>query len=407
MDLPGIYISDYQYDLPEEAIAQYPLADRDRSRLLVAAGGRITETRFYRIADHLPKDSLLVCNDTRVIFSRLLFQKDTGAQIEIFCLDPLSPGPDIGEALRSGPGCEWNCMVGNAKKWKKGALSLKTETEGDTIVLKAIRTGEGSGHWTVRFEWNNPDYCWAQILDIFGKAPLPPYIKRASGASDRICYQTVYAANEGSVAAPTAGLHFTPGLMKNLEDQGIRHTNLTLHVGEGTFKPVSTPLVNDHSMHSERISISRETLEEIAGHIDALVSVGTTSLRTLESLYWVGVRSMLTGNSVQDFVLGQWEPYQKNLPQDIPPAEAFKALLSGMEKEQIEVLRGETSLIIVPVYRVRTSGALITNFHQPRSTLLLLVAAFAGPIWREAYNYALDNNFRFLSYGDACLFFRQ
>jgi S-adenosylmethionine:tRNA ribosyltransferase-isomerase len=404
---PDIHIEDYSYSLPEEYIAQYTLAIRDRSRLLVVNGNDITESHFYKIADFLPGNSLLVWNDTRVIHSRLIFQKDTGARIEIFCLESISPSGDMDAALRSGSGCEWKCMVGNAKKWKRGKLCMETNWGGKTVSLTATKIIGDEGHWTVKFDWNEPVLSWSEVLEIFGRVPLPPYIKREPGESDSSRYQTIYAANRGSVAAPTAGLHFTDEVIMSLNAKNIRHSEITLHVGEGTFKPVSSSLIADHTTHSERIIIKRDELEKILNSAEDIVAVGTTSLRTLESIYWLGVKTMANHALPEPFSLSQWEVYDTNLPQDIPVEQALEALLSQMKSNHIEELAGETKLIIVPGYKVRTAKALITNFHQPRSTLLLLVAAFAGPSWRNAYNYAIEQDFRFLSYGDACLFFRK
>jgi S-adenosylmethionine:tRNA ribosyltransferase-isomerase len=407
MNYRDIQISDYHYALPEDSIAQYPLAVRDMSRVLVAKGGHCSEICFRDIANHLPADSLLVCNDSRVIPSRLIFRKATGAYIEIFCLQPVSPSPEITMALRSGPGCEWKCMVGNARKWKKEDLSLQTLVDGEMLVLTARKTMSEAGHWTVRFEWNLTLYCWADILEIFGRVPLPPYIKRAPGESDKTCYQTMYAVQEGSVAAPTAGLHFTESVMKSLSEKGILRTNLTLHVGEGTFKPVSSPEISSHMMHKEFITVTQSALENIIGHCGRMISAGTTSLRALESFYWAGVKTMVSGTLQQNVSIGQWEVYESGLPQDIRCEDAFRALLEGMRRKGWQELLGETSLIIVPGYAIRTANTLITNFHLPQSTLLLLVAAFAGPAWKKVYDHALAHDFRFLSYGDACLFHRD
>jgi S-adenosylmethionine:tRNA ribosyltransferase-isomerase len=407
MDYSQIYIEDYSYPLPEDSIAQYTLADRDRSRLLVVKGDDISESQFFRIADLLPENSLLVLNNTRVLHSRLIFHKETGAHIEVFCLEPLFPSREIKHALGAPSGCEWRCMVGNAKKWKKGALSLNIDFIERPFSLYANKVSGDEGTCTIRFTWDHPDLVWSQVMESCGRVPLPPYIKREPGESDNLRYQTIYARNDGSVAAPTAGLHFTDEVLRSFEVKNIKRAELTLHVGEGTFKPVTASSVAGHVMHNEKIIIHRSEIEKMLDPAFNIVSVGTTSMRTLESLYWLGVKTLMNIALPDNPLLRQWEPYQDNLLQNVSVRGSMESLLDYMTKKNIDVMTAETELIIVPGYKIRMVDMLITNFHQPRSTLLLLVAAFAGPIWRKAYDYALDNNFRFLSYGDACLFYRK
>jgi S-adenosylmethionine:tRNA ribosyltransferase-isomerase len=407
MDLSDIHIKDYTYPLPEERIAQFPLEERDRSRLLVIKGEDLHDTRFINIPNLLPENSLLVWNDTRVIHARLVFNKETGARIEVFCLEPVLPSREISKALEAGPGCQWKCMVGNARKWKTGLIESALELDGHSFVLKAKKISESDGIWTINFDWDQADLNWSQILEISGKVPLPPYINRDPEEKDNLRYQTVYAANNGSVAAPTAGLHFTDEIIEKLQLKGIQHAGITLHVGAGTFKPVTVPSVTDHTMHSEQIIIKYGELEKCLAMYDNIVSVGTTTLRTLESLYWFGVKVMMNDSLPDHLILDQWETYQNNILQDVPVQKALETLLEHMNRRGIKELAGETKLMIVPGYKVRMPNVLITNFHQPHSTLLLLVAAFAGPAWRKAYEFALKNGFRFLSYGDACLFFRN
>lgn len=397
-------IADYTYDLPADRIAQHPLSIRDASKLLVMKGTSITEDRFSSLPSWLPEQTLLAWNNTRVIHARLLFFKETGACIEIFCLEPHGDLREINAALQARHSCEWKCLIGNAKKWKEGPLTMPLES--DHNVLKAYKIREEQGQYVVRFEWTDAQLQWSDVLEMAGRVPLPPYISREAGAEDNLRYQTVYARNDGSVAAPTAGLHFSDDLIKTLEKKGIQHVNLTLHVGAGTFKPVTTERVADHRMHAEQIILKKEELHKLATHEGPLLAVGTTSLRSLESFYWQGVK-LLSGQPVTlPFELEQWECYDAGWLQNTGRREAFDALYDYSCVNRLEEIYGETRLMIIPSYRVRTADILLTNFHQPASTLLLLVAAFAGEQWREAYAFALDHGFRFLSYGDACLFFR-
>ncbi len=400
--VPDIRIDDYVYELPASLIADYPLAQRDQSKLLISRNGQLSESRFHQIDQFLDPDSMLIMNNTRVVQARLLFAKPSGARVEIFCLEPLYPVADMERALSQGPAVEWKCLVGQAKKWKSGKLSH----ENQEVTFWAELIEKTDDHYRIRFSWKPDHLSFGQVLELAGHTPLPPYIKRAAELTDRQTYQTVYARARGSVAAPTAGLHFTEELFKKLRQKGLSCHALTLHVGAGTFKPVSTETIGRHQMHQEQFHAGRPLIEAIANHDGPLVAVGTTSMRTLESLYWTGVRLLAGDVPASGYVhLTQWFPYSWD---GVVPsrAEAMRSILDWLDREGLDGVHGETSLIIVPGYRFHVVDTLITNFHQPRSTLLLLVAAFTGPIWKDAYQYALDNGFRFLSYGDSCLFFK-
>ena len=390
----NIRIEDYDYPLKESLIAKYPLKQRDHSKLLFYNHGKISQHQFSEAPGLLPADSLLVFNETRVVQARLLFQKATGARIEIFVLKPHNQ--DIQEAFQNYGGGEWECFVGNAKKWKEGKLTLT----GDDFELKATRKEQIGNAYIIHFEWDK-DKTFAQILEKAGEIPLPPYIKREPEKSDRTRYQTVYARNNGSVAAPTAGLHFTQDTLKRLERKNIQKTGVTLHVGAGTFKPVSENTIGEHEMHTEQIVVSKNTLKQLRDENQRIVAVGTTSVRTLESLYWYAVKLM--ENSSATFTIEQWYPYDNKLQHLPTKTEALNLLINKLENEQEENLRGETQLIIAPGYDYKIVDAMFTNFHLPKSTLLLLVAAYLGNDWRHVYDYALANNFRLLSYGDSCL----
>jgi S-adenosylmethionine:tRNA ribosyltransferase-isomerase len=400
-----ISIEDYTYDLPAERIASYPLEKRDESALLYYHDGITQKRSFQDIARLLPEESLLVFNNTKVVQARLLFQKDTGAHIEIFCLEPAGEIKDIQLAFQEKKSSSWFCLVGNAKKWKQGSLSIKTINGLELKVTKGERLKDG---YVIHFQWNNESVSFAEILEDAGKTPLPPYISRNAEESDKERYQTIFARHSGSVAAPTAGLHFTDEVLKNLRKKNIETTHVTLHVGAGTFKPVSTQTMKDHEMHNEQIMISRHTIQLLKKHFGGdIISVGTTSLRTLESIYWLGVK-LMQGYTFGDdgFSIRQWEPYENQeniLPESV---DAINTVLDYMDKVKMDTIHGETSLIILPGYKVKMANILITNFHQPRSTLLLLVAAFVGDDWKKIYNFALANDFRFLSYGDSCLLFK-
>ena len=398
-------ISQFNYNLPPEKIAFFPAAERDESKLLVRRGDGITTDVFRNIGDYLDPGTLLVFNNTRVVRARLLFRKASGAVIEILCLEPLNPR-DYAESFASHGPVEWKCIAGNLKKWKKDNLSLASGSGDETVILNAVRAGlEGDDALRIRFSWDRSDLCFGQVLEMAGHIPLPPYINRADTKEDSVSYQTVYSSVDGSVAAPTAGLHFTPRLLSELEDRSIGKAEITLHVGAGTFKPVKATNLYEHEMHREHFVISRRCLADLKGNTGNITAVGTTTVRTLESLYWMGVR-VLGGYlpSDENFSIDQWEPYGKE--SDIPAGLALSALEKAMDEEGTEYINGSTSLIIVPGYRFRMIKGLITNFHQPGSTLLLLVAAWTGESWKDIYTFALQNNFRFLSYGDSSLLYR-
>lgn len=395
----NISIEEYNYPLPDNRIARYPLQQRDQSKLLVWNKGKLSESQFFHLPQFLPTDSLLVFNNTKVIHARLLFQKTTGSTIEIFCLEPTTLS--IIDAFAQTERCEWMCFIGNNKKWKEGALHRTITIEGREIVLSAER-GEAVGNaWMVTFSWNG-GCSLSEIIDQAGVIPLPPYLHRDAEQSDNERYQTVYAEHQGSVAAPTAGLHFTDRVFADLEKQGIETEFITLHVGAGTFKPVTTATIGEHEMHVEKVQITRDNLLHILHHSGNLIAVGTTTVRTLESLYWFGVK--LSQNSSLDAMhLLQWDPYQLE-ELHIDSKEALHNVLEWMEQHDTDHLDGDTQLMIAPGYHYHIINGIVTNFHQPKSTLLLLVSALIGDAWKECYHYALDHEFRFLSYGDSCLF---
>ena len=399
-ELKHIPIADYDYPLPDERIARYPLAERDQSKLLAVTSEGIAEHRFFELPQLLPADALLVFNDTKVIHARLLFRKETGATIEIFCLEPYRMA--ISESFEQRERCSWVCFIGNNKKWKEGVLSGRWQADGGEFVLSATRREAVGNAWVVDFSWTG-GASFAEVIEKAGVIPLPPYLGRDAEESDATRYQTVYAHYEGSVAAPTAGLHFTDRVIGRLHDKGIDTEYLTLHVGAGTFKPVSSEHIGDHEMHVEKIHVTADNLRHICAHRDtARVAVGTTSVRTMESLYWFGVQ--LRQNAELEYMhVSQWDPYTLD-DCGMDYAEAYGNILEWMERNGVEDMMGETQLMIAPGYRYRTITGMVTNFHQPKSTLLLLVSAFIGDRWKEAYRYALDHGFRFLSYGDSCLF---
>ncbi|MCX6276598.1 MAG: S-adenosylmethionine:tRNA ribosyltransferase-isomerase [Bacteroidetes bacterium] len=405
-DPTQIRIADYHYNLPEDRIAQFPLQERDESKLLIYRNRQISQDVFSNIACHLPEHSLLVFNNTRVIRTRLIFHKSTGAAVEIFCLEPLAPSAELQTAFLQKSGTTWKCLIGNLKRWKTGTLILQVISEGQTYNLSATRTSDlKDGSHSVLFEWDPPEISFSAVLELAGLTPLPPYINRTPEISDIDRYQTIYAAKDGSVAAPTAGLHFTEGVLESLRQKNIQSLNVTLHVGAGTFRPVITELIGDHLMHPEKIIVSRETIEQLLENIDRPVfAVGTTAARTLESLYWLGCR-LSNGDTLNHPIVSQWTPYQNNHSADIPSYQSLESLLKYLKKNDLDSYSGETRLMIVPGYRYRLLSGLITNFHVPQSTLLLLVAAMIGPVWKEVYDFALAKGYRFLSYGDACLFF--
>jgi S-adenosylmethionine:tRNA ribosyltransferase-isomerase len=395
-----IEIGDYSYILPEGRIAQYPIAARDRSKLLIYKNGLISEDQFCHLPSFLEDTDMLVFNNTRVIKARLLFQKETGAGIEILLLEPLNSG-DYNAALYAQRSCSWVCMVGNLKKWKAGPLRKKITAGNVIIILTAEKAGSHGEHYIIRFSWD-ADVAFREIIGQAGTVPIPPYITREADDEDDLRYQTVYSRHDGSVAAPTAGLHFTAGLIEKIKHAGVSISELTLHVGAGTFKPVSADKIGEHEMHPEHFLIDLPFLERIIAHHGRIISVGTTPARTLESLYWTGVKIM-NGEKIPDekCVVEQWEPYDHASVVDSQTA--LKALRDYMIKDRIPILQASTKIIIVPGYKFRLVNGLITNFHLPKSTLLLLVAALIGDDWEKVYDYALKNKFRFFSYGDSSI----
>ena len=383
-----IYIADYNYPLPDERIAKYPLPERDHSKLLVYRDGHVSEDHFYNVGDYIAPHSLLVYNNTRVIQARLEFHKPTGARIEVFCLEPLAPH-DYQLSLGSTTGCTWKCMVGNVKKWHDEAIELKA----GNFTLRAYKEQTLGNTFAVRFEWSEENVSFAEILDAAGELPIPPYLNRKTEESDLRTYQTVYSRIKGSVAAPTAGLHFTDRVLDDLHQRGIETEEVTLHVGAGTFLPVKTADANEHTMHTEIIAVPREAIEHIKANLGHIVAVGTTSMRTLESLYFMGCKKAAS--------VAQFEPYDK--PYTLTTEKALQSLLDWMDETNQTTLHGETQIMIKPGYTFHVVDQLITNFHQPQSTLLLLVSAFVGGDWHTIYDYALSHDFRFLSYGDSSI----
>jgi S-adenosylmethionine:tRNA ribosyltransferase-isomerase len=400
-------IKDFTYSLLEERIAKYPLAERDASKLLIYKEEKIEEDIYRNIADHIPSDALLVFNDTKVVEARLLFQKSTGGVIEIFCLEPHQQYPDITIAMMQHEQVQWHCLIGGASKWKHGqVLEKKVNYNSKSLVLNARYIEKEVDSFIVELSWNDSTLSFAEVLHLFGAIPLPPYIKREAEISDAERYQTVYAHYEGSVAAPTAGLHFTNTVLQNLKEKNIDTDFITLHVGAGTFKPVKADVMKDHEMHAECFTVSKSTIQNIVDHLDKnIIAAGTTSLRTLESLYWLGVKQS-TVNSQQPMEIIQWEVYDHR-EKKIPTKEALENLIKWMDAKGLITLTAKTRAIIAPGYQFKIVNGLITNFHQPQSTLLLLVAAFIGENWRKVYTHALENNFRFLSYGDGSLLWKN
>lgn len=394
----AINIHDFDYDLPDERIAKYPLAERDASQLLVWQGGEIAHRRFRELPELLRGDEVLFFNNTKVIPARLLFRKETGSLIETFLLNPLEPAL-VEQAMRAAGTTTWACAVGNLKRWKDGqSLERELDIDGQKISLRATLASRQDQ--TVRYDWDGT-LPFARIVEACGEMPIPPYLNRKAEAADRATYQTVYSKREGAVAAPTAGLHFTPAVLESLKNKGVRLEELTLHVSAGTFKPVSADNALDHEMHAEQVAVTRENVEALAAG-RRVVAVGTTSMRTLESLYWFGVR--LLENPEADFNIGQYEPYSQD-PAGLPDLKMIaEKILDYMSRHGLTELHGNTQIYIVPGYPFRVVDALITNFHQPCSTLLLLVSAFTGgDSWKEIYRAALENGYRFLSYGDSSM----
>jgi S-adenosylmethionine:tRNA ribosyltransferase-isomerase len=404
LKMNDINISDYDYDLPDDRIAQYPVKERDGSRLLLFDGHNISSDIFKNIDKYIPDNSLLVFNNTRVIKARLLFQKKSGARIEIFCLEPISPA-DYELSFSSKSTVEWNCIIGNLKKWKTGILSVMFRYENKKYVLRAEKISSMAESWRIRFEWNNSNLTFGEIIESMGHTPLPPYINREDEKEDTDRYQTVYSSVRGSVAAPTAGLHFTADLIKRLHQKGIRQTEITLHVGAGTFQPVKAESISEHNMHCEHFFVTNDTIRELIRNHGKIIAVGTTSVRTIESLYWIGVKVLDNpGCNIDDLQVAQWEPYEKD--PDIPVKSSLTALSDLMVRRNYRAISASTRIIIIPGYKFRMIAGMITNFHQPKSTLLLLVSAWTGAAWHRIYEFALENRFRFLSYGDSSLLIR-
>jgi S-adenosylmethionine:tRNA ribosyltransferase-isomerase len=401
-----INLAEYTYVLPDSRIASFPAEKRDESLLLIRhADGRISQDHFRNLANHLEEDCHLVFNNSRVIPARLIFTKSSGSKIELLCLSPVKPGA-YDQALLSSSSCTWECMAGNLKRFKGATLQMQVRIFTKVLTLVAEKVKQTGNLLHIRFSWQDDKVTFAQILAAAGITPLPPYIKREPVEIDRERYQTIYSKHNGSVAAPTAGLHFTVGVFESLRRKNITFHEVTLHVGAGTFQPINTPSLHLHEMHAEFIQVSRDLVAGMAKLCKPLVAVGTTSVRTLETLYWLGVKILVRGDvPSEDLWLDQWEAY--DLPAESTSSAAFRALDHWLTLNGKTELYTTTRLMIVPGYRFRVVNTLITNFHQPGSTLLLLVAAFMGDSWKNAYQYALDNDFRFLSYGDSSLLFRK
>ena len=400
IDPRHIHISDYNYPLPDERIAKFPIARRDHSKLLIYNKGEVSSDVFYNLPQYLPKGALMVFNNTKVIQARMHFRKDTGALIEVFLLEPADPS-DYELMFQTTGHCAWYCLVGNLKKWKEGTLRREIEINGLAVTVTATR-GElhGTSH-RIDFEWTG-DLSFAEIIDAMGELPIPPYLNRETQESDKTTYQTVYSKIKGSVAAPTAGLHFTPEVLADLDAHGIQREELTLHVGAGTFKPVKSEEIEGHEMHTEYVSVRRDTIRKLIDHEGYAIAVGTTSVRTLESLYYMGLKVMRDPSLNEDQLhVAQWEPYE--VSNAVTAVTALESLLSWMDARSLTVLHSSTQIIIAPGYDYHIVKMLVTNFHQPQSTLLLLVSAFVKGDWHKIYDYALSHDFRFLSYGDSSL----
>ena len=400
IDPRHIHISDYNYPLPDERIAKFPIARRDHSKLLIYNKGEVSADVFYNLPQYLPKGALMVFNNTKVIQARMHFRKDTGALIEVFLLEPAEPS-DYELMFQTTGHCAWYCLVGNLKKWKEGTLRREIEINGLAVTVTATR-GElhGTSH-RIDFEWTG-DLSFAEIIDAMGELPIPPYLNRETQESDKTTYQTVYSKIKGSVAAPTAGLHFTPEVLADLDAHGIQREELTLHVGAGTFKPVKSEEIEGHEMHTEYVSVRRDTIQKLIDHEGYAIAVGTTSVRTLESLYYMGLKVMRDPSLNEDQLhVAQWEPYE--VSNAVTAVTALESLLSWMDARSLTVLHSSTQIIIAPGYDYHIVKMLVTNFHQPQSTLLLLVSAFVKGDWHKIYDYALSHDFRFLSYGDSSL----
>ena len=404
-NVQNINIAEYDYPLPDERIAKYPLPERDASKLLVKTHGRTSQQDVFRnIGNYLPERSVLVFNETKVVRARLQFVKESGAAIEIFCLEPVTGNGDYQLAFSASSPVEWHCLVGNSRRWKDGALTMLLTIRGMAVQLKAERLEKNDAYSLVRFSWEPAEISFADVLEAAGEIPLPPYLHREAEPSDRERYQTVFAKYEGSVAAPTASLHLTKPLIAKLKEMGHTIEEVTLHVGAGTFRPVATDTIGEHEMHSESIIVKRQTIEHLRDNTDrTIIPVGTTSMRTIESVYWIGVMLLEQGFEERNLHVNQWFPYQDR--EKLPTAkESLEAILKYLEMHHLDALHATTALMIAPSCPIMITKALITNFHQPKSTLLLLVSALIGDTWKEAYQFALDHGFRFLSYGDSCFF---
>ncbi|RDV13109.1 S-adenosylmethionine:tRNA ribosyltransferase-isomerase [Pontibacter diazotrophicus] len=399
IDPKKLAIKDFVYELPEERIAKFPLPERDQSKLLLYRQGQIVDHTFTDLPQLLPPNTLLVFNDTKVVQARLLFQKETGGFVEIFCLEPVAPYREVQLAMQQTGNCVWKCLVGNNKRWKSGKISLRF----DGGMLQAEREAQQEGHFLIRFTWEPAELPFAEVLERCGKLPLPPYLNRDLTPEDHTRYQTIYANQQGAVAAPTAGLHFTDRVMASLQEQNIAAAYLTLHVGAGTFRPVKADVMEEHEMHAEQLYLTKPLLQRLLKQLGKpIIPVGTTSMRSLESLYWLGAKVLQQpALPMQELQVSQWQAYETKEPP--AAAEALNALLQYMERQGTNYLHASTQIIIAPGYTFRICGGLITNFHQPESTLLLLVSALIGEDWRKVYQHALQNNYRFLSYGDSSL----
>ena len=403
-NVQNINIAEYDYPLPDERIAKYPLPERDASKLLVLKDNNISEDHFRSIGEYLPERSVLVFNETKVVRARLQFVKESGAAIEIFCLEPVTGNGDYQLAFSASSPVEWHCLVGNSRRWKEGSLTMSLTIRGIAMQLNAERIEKNDAYSLVRFSWEPAEISFADVLEAAGEIPLPPYLHREAEPSDRERYQTVFAKYEGSVAAPTASLHLTKPLIAKLKEMGHTIEEVTLHVGAGTFRPVATDTIGEHEMHSESIIVKRQTIEHLRDNIDrTIIPVGTTSMRTIESVYWIGVMLLEQGYEERNIHVNQWFPYQDRT--SLPSAkESLEAILKYLDMHHLDALHATTALMIAPSCPIMITKALITNFHQPKSTLLLLVSAIIGDKWKEAYQFALDHGFRFLSYGDSCFF---
>ncbi|MBO7116881.1 MAG: S-adenosylmethionine:tRNA ribosyltransferase-isomerase [Prevotella sp.] len=407
MNTKEIHISDYSYELSDERIAKFPVAQRDHSKLLIYHKGEVGEDMFYNLPKHLPSHALMVFNNTKVIQARLHFRKETGALIEVFLLEPAEPA-DYEQMFQTRERCSWLCLVGNQKKWKEGTLVRTINNNRETITVKAMRKGEVGTSQLIDFEWSG-GASFADIIDVMGELPIPPYLNRETQESDKTTYQTVYSKIKGSVAAPTAGLHFTEKVLADLDAHGIEREELTLHVGAGTFRPVKSEEIAGHEMHTEYIAVRRHTLERLLAYDAQVIAVGTTSVRTLESLYYMGLKLEVNPNLTEEELhVNQWEPYDDGRckmddGRCVTPVKAIQNLIDWMDRRHLSVLHSSTQIIIVPGYDYHIVKMLVTNFHQPQSTLLLLVSAFVHGDWHRIYDYALAHDFRFLSYGDSSL----